>query len=168
MQNDEYNDGYLNHYRNWANGQLEYEPLLSAGFREILYRREPESDNRRMTNPEGFPRNIIVREPPGGVSTAASRQKGMDVLSNFFKDSTINRWPPETIVKRDETNLQDYHALDEFFMDEDIERILREEMDEEVLNQDFYGKFTEFARKCWSGAFLPAFARSLGFPTSTS
>ena len=164
FQNDLEHDAFVNNYRQYATGMLENKALAAAGFQDLVHRRYPGSNNKWMTDPDKYPRNVIIRYPPQGESTIETRRIGLDVLANFFLDKSINRYPPKEIIKADFTDVDDYPALDEFLMDDEIESAIKHDMDEDVLNEAFYRNYTAFASKCWSSGHVSDYAKTLGFP----
>jgi hypothetical protein len=99
-----------------------------------------------------------------GVSTPASREEGLKILKKCFLSPVFTKFPPEDIETNDDTDVDNPKALDMFLQDHDIVEILKENVDENDLDENFYGKFNECAKRAWSGTHYPTFARSIGFP----
>jgi len=165
------NDGYLNGLLCWLSGSnpdgTDVPPsaeLDEANVHSCPYRRVPNTANVPLEGDNRFWRRIIVRYPPEGESTPATRQKGLQLISTFFKDPVHSRFPPQNIELVDATDEENPKSLDEYFMDADIKTLMQEDMEEGILNNTFFGTFTDFARKCWKYPFVSPWAMSLGFP----
>jgi hypothetical protein len=157
-------DGFLHNYKKYCEGTHACAALEAANFTGCMNRRVPGSADTIMLNPKGYWRMLIVRHPFEGVSTPETRAEGLAVLKTCFLTTEFSRFPPDEIETIDATNVDDPHALDQFLQDHDIVNIIKEQIDEEVLNDKFYEAYTECARRLWSGNFYPAYARGLGFP----
>jgi hypothetical protein len=157
-------DGFLATYKKYCDGLHRCDALESANFTGCFYRRLPNSADTIMKNPKGFWRMIIVRHPLDGVSTTETRAEGLAVLKKCFLSSEFSKFPPDDIETIDATDVDNPHALDLFFQDHDIVNIIKEQLDDAVLNDTFYATYTECATKLWSGTFYPSYARGLGFP----
>ena len=117
-----------------------------------------------MKDKKDFWRCVIVQYVPEGVSTAATRCKGLSDLSSFLMSAQFSKHPPKSITTIDSTNELDLHSPDTLFVDSDIVDIVTTTISEDDLDGEFYKKFPQFALKMWSGKFYPDFARNLGFP----
>ncbi len=167
---DNHNDGDVNAVKQFCalddpnHKTIISDELSKANFTFVLVRRKPNTDNEIMDDDRNFHRNIIVRHVPDGESTKETRQHGLDVLETFLKSpqNTLNKII--NIPTIDCTNESDPHSLDTFFLDNDIETIVRYVIDESELNKDFYSKYNELALKICSGKHYSTFARQLGFP----
>ena len=162
------NDDFLNHVREWQDDEIEYQPLTDAGFAELKTHRIPGSANEIYKNKEKngkYWRSIIMRYVPEG-STAESRQEGLSILEGFLKDERFSRHPPTKLELRDITDEEDPHALDSFFMDEDIEKFMNIYLDADLFGKDFFEEYDDFSVKCWKGPHKSGFASRLGFPAS--
>ena len=162
---DDSSDGYLNGYKKFADGKDDSDELAAANFTSYKSRRVPGSANAVMTNgTTTYWRVVLLRYVPDGVSTKETRAHGLAVLSAYLKTKKNSDWPPTDIITVDNTNEENPHSLDMFFMDNDIVEIVQREFAEEYLNQEFYSTYNSFALKLWSGTNYPEFARKLGFP----
>ena len=138
--------------------------LVDGNFHSVPYRRLPNTNNEHAINNNSFWRYVILRYPPNQESTSETRQEGLALLSAFFKDPTHSKFPPANINLVDETDEQNLPSLDHYLFDDTIQEIMTEDLDETILNGNFYTDYSAFARKCWAYPFLSVFARSLGFP----
>ena len=164
---NDHNDGFLNELKQLLepNDEVECDYMDAMNFCYILPRRVPQSANQIAINESSeYWRQVIVRYTGGEESTAESRQEGARTLKRFFMDRAYHRYVPNDVYIVDGTNEDNPHALDEFFMDDDIKRIMETDLEESALNSEFYETYTEFARKIYSGDYASAYAHSLGFP----
>ena len=138
--------------------------LVEGNFHSVPYRRKPNTASEHALNVNGFWRCVILRYPPGGESTHETRQEGLALLSTFLKDPSYTRYPPANITLIDETDEDNPPSLDHYLFDETIQEVMTEDIDETLLNGNFYSGYNEFALKCWAYPFYSAWARSLGFP----
>ena len=159
-------DGYTRSYRQMIDGVPEFQcsELQEANFNRYYYRRRPGSNNEILVGRKNYWRLIMIRYPPEQESTAETRQQGLEVLSSFLKNPEYTRFPPKTIDTIDATSEDNPLPLDHFFLDRDIQEIMEEDIEEANLNSDFFQKFPDFARLCWSGNHYSNWARGLGFP----
>ena len=161
---DEHNDGFMVGIMKFCTTEtLNSEELKKANFTSYLSRRLPNT-NQTMNSSKKFPRAVVLRYVPTRLSTKKTRQNGLQVLSKFLNSDQNTRYIGHDIPIIDKTNEADPHALDSFFLDDDIESIIRNVFDEDELNQDFYTKYNKLALKLWSGKLYSDFARQLGFP----
>lgn len=141
--------------------------MVDGGFSTYVFRRmSPETDSpMKNLGKDNTWRLWLIRYPPEGESTTETRKEGADLLNKFLADARFSKWPvtrPFRVV--DGTDEENFPALDEFFMNQDIEMFLRQDLEEEDLNDEFFDNFTDFARKIWSGNNLTEFAYGIGFP----
>ena len=163
---DDNNDSFTNGFKRFVDGVIQCDELTNANFVAYKYRRTPNSNNTIMLDSNSYWRKIFLRYVPGGRSTPGSRTEGLQVLKTFLMDRNFSEYPPADINTVDCTNEEDTHSLDMFFLDQDIIDIIKVDVDEQDLNSLFYSTYTGFARKLWSGAFYPEYARTeLGFPS---
>lgn len=162
---DDNNDAYTWGYKQFIAGHTTSDTLTEANFTAWKFRRTPNSNNVHLVDSRDFRRCIMLRYVPEGISTPASRTEGLAVLRAFLMDRRYSNYPPANIITLDQTNTTDPHALDEFFMDQDIEVFIKEEFDIAELDNEFYTKYPELAKKLWSGIHYPEFALQLGFPS---
>ena len=161
------NDAFLHSYKKYTDNEITCSYLEAAGFTDMVYRRRTGSDNDILVNSDDkrpFWRAIMIRYPPGGESTPETRQEGLTVARQFFLDSTFSDYPPKNIQIVDATSMDNPPPLDDFFLNKDIETFMKEDIEEDLLNGEFYEKYPALARKCWGGNFPSPFARSLGYP----
>lgn len=158
--------GFINKYRLWAKGELTVEALTAANFNNTKVQRDKSrSDNEPLLDGEGYSRVWMVRYPPGGESTEDTRKEGLEILKTFFMSKIATDYPPKTIKLVDETT-DVPNALDKFFLDSDIEEILKVSFDIMELEEDFYEKYPVAARMIYSGNEPSVYAKEhLGFPS---
>ena len=107
----------------------------------------------------------MIRYPPENQSTFDTRREGLDVLKDFFMSKLGRDYPPQNINLVDDTS-DDTEVLESFFMDDDIEEIVTSSFDKDELDEEFYRKFTVFAKSIYSDKEPSEFAKSeLGFPS---
>ena len=75
-------------------------------------------------------------------------------------------FPPTTIRVVDRTTDNDDAVLESFFLDKDIEEIVRATVDVTEIEEDFFDKYTAVARTIYSEKEPSDFAKNeLGFPS---
>jgi hypothetical protein len=137
--------------------------LVEGNFHSTVYRRLPNTKNEHALNGNGFWRQMVLRYPPEGESTSKTRQEGLSLLSTFLKDPLHTRYPPTIITLIDETDVDNVPSLDHYFFDDTIQEIMIEDLDETILNGNFFNEYSDFALKCWAYPFVSNWAVSLGF-----
>lgn len=162
---DDTTDSFSNGYKLFTEGKIDSELLTGANFTTFKMRRLPQSKDVIMkSGTTNYWRIVIVRYVLDGVSTSETRADGLRVLKEFLMSKANAEYPVAEIKTLDCTNKEDPHSLDCFFLDKDIVEIVKQEINDDDLNKDFYSKFETFARRLWSGPNYPDFARNLGFP----
>jgi hypothetical protein len=159
--------GFLNKYRLWTKGELEVDELTEANFGDLKHQRDNDNPgNESLTNDDGYSRVWMIRYPPENESTVATRNEGLLVLKRFFMSKKATDYPPATIRVVDCTNVDDYPVLESFFLDDDIEEIVRASLDVTAIDDDFYEKFTAVAKTIYLEKEPSDFAKNeLGFPS---
>ena len=159
--------GFLNKYRLWTKGELEVDELTEANFGEMKSKRDNDiQGNESLKNDAGYSRVWMIRYPPENESTESTRKEGLRVLRLFFMSKTATDFPPASIRVVDCTDVDDYPVLESFFLDDDIEEILKASLDITDLEEDFYEKFTAVAKTIYLEKEPSAFAKNeLGFPS---
>jgi len=159
--------GFLNKYRLWTKGELEVDELTEANFGELKNQRDNDvPGNESVKNDEGYSRVWMIRYPPENVSNMTTRKEGLRVLKQFFMSKKATDYPPVTIRVVDCTDVDNYPVLESFFLDDDIEEIVRASLDVTAVEDDFYEKFTEVAKTIYSEKEPSDFAKiELGFPS---
>ena len=158
--------GFINKYRLWAKGELEVEALTAANFNNTKVQRDKsKSDNEPRLDGDGFSRVWLVRYPPGGESTEDTRKEGLEILKTFFMSKIATDYPPKTIKLVDATT-DVPNVLDKFFLDDDIEEILKVSFEITELEQDFYDTYPVPASMIYSENEPSMYAKEhLGFPS---
>lgn len=156
-------DGFLNFIRLYTMDEKECEILDELGITRLVPRRNPNTANDIMLGRKGYWRQLIIRYN-GGTSNSESRQNVLNKLKTFFLNPAYSAYPPPHIDTIDITNTENPIALDEYFTDNDIELIMKEDIEEEDLTNSFVSNFPDVAKICWSGQHVSDWARSLGFP----
>lgn len=163
---DENNDGFTNNFKKVLNGTLLYTPVTDARFADCKQRRKPGTDNELLVDKNNFWRSVLFRYlPKNEDSTVDTRMEGLAVLKDFFMSKTGSDYPPQDIQLIDNTNEDDPHSLDMFFMDKDIIDIVKNEFEDSELNEKFFSTYPRLAKKMWNGPHYPPFAHELGFPS---
>ena len=162
-------DGFTHKYRMWCKGELTVDELTDANFIGLKMRRDTEiPGNESLKDSEGYSRIWLLRYPQGTESTVDTRKDGLQVLQNFFMSKISTTYPPKDIKLVDGT-LDERPVMESFFMDDDIEEIVKASCEPEVLNDQFYVKYPEFAKKMYSFQEPSDFAKeTLGFPSLRS
>ena len=158
--------GFIHKYRLWAKGDLEVEALTAANFNNTKAQRDKSKHNNEpLLDGEGYSRVWLVRYPPGGVSTEDTRKEGLAILKTFFMSKIATDYPPKSIQLVDETN-DVPNVLDMFFLDADIEEILKVSFDITELEEDFHDKYALAASMIYSENEPSVYAKEhLGFPS---
>ena len=131
--------------RKYTSGTLEVKELLEANFVALKVRRDNKIPrNDALENDKNYPQNWMLRYPPQKESTAEAWQEGLCVLEKFFLSKKSTAYPPKSIKLIDQT-IDDTPVLEDFFMDNDIEEIIKSVIDADKLNEDFYNNYTTFA-----------------------
>ena len=158
--------GYKKYFRD---GDESSDDLKDGNFVGYTDRRKANTDNEKMpvsANSE-YSRTLMTRYAPSNESTPETRQEGLRFLSNFLKDGRYSDYPPRVIETQDITNVEDFPSLDEYFMDDKIKEILIEDLEEEMVNSQFYEKFKDFALKVWKHDHYSEWAKNvLGYPAN--
>lgn len=165
FEKDKNNDDFTYEYKQITDGVKDCNYLTDAGFNAYLNRRESNSNNIQLINDKNFPRNILIRDVSDkGGSSKLTRIEGLKVLKRFFMDPVYAKFPPKDIITVDSNKEEDPHALDEFFLNEDIERIIKLEFKDDDLNCNFFKLYPQLAKKIWSGKYYSDYAHELGYP----
>jgi hypothetical protein len=163
---DDKNDSFTNGFKRFVDGVIQCDELTEANFVSYKYHRAPNTNNTILLDSNNYWRKVFLRYVPGGTSTHVSRSEGLLALKTFLMDRNYSEYPPTDITTVDCTNEEEPHPLDTFFLDQDIIDIIKVDLEEQDLNSLFYSTYTTFARKIWSGAYYPEYARTqLGFPS---
>ncbi len=159
--------GFLNKYRLWTKGELEVDELTKANFGNMKNQRDKDDPgNESVKNDDGYSRIWMIRYPPENESTVATRKEGLRVLKAFFMSKKATDYPPASIKVVDCTDVDNYPVLESFFLDDDIEEIVKASLDTTAVDVDFYEKFTAVAESIYLEKEPSAFAKDeLGFPS---
>jgi hypothetical protein len=162
-------DGFTHKYRMWSKGELTVDELTDANFVGVKMRRNTEiPGNENLKDDDGYSRIWCLRYPQGTESTVETRKEGLRVLQEFFKSKISSTYPPKDIKLVDSTS-DERPIMESFFLDDDIEEIVKASCEPDVLNDEFYVKYPEFARKMYSFQEPSDFAKeNLGFPSLRS
>lgn len=160
--------GFINKYRLWAKGELDVEALTVANFNSPKVQRDKSKrNNEPLMDEGGYSRVWLIRYPPGGESTEESRKEGLEVLKTFFMSKIATTYPPKTIKLIDATS-DVPNVLDKFFLDDDIEEILKVSFEMTELEEEFYVNYPVPASMIYSENEPSLYAKEhLGFPSST-
>ena len=158
--------GYIHNFRLWSKGEIDYEELTEANFIGLKAQRNNEIDgNEGLKGSDGYSRWWMIRYPSGGQSTPETRQEGLRVLKTFFMSSKGTKWPEDDISVHDATPDVPV-VLEKFFLDDDIEEIVKTSFHVSEMNDDFYEKYTSVAKTFYLEKDPSHFAKSvLGFPS---
>jgi hypothetical protein len=160
-------DGFLNQIRKWTKGETTVDELTDANFVGIKIKRsKDEIGNEPLLDPDGFARIWILRYPLDGESTHESRQEGLRVLKTFFMSKKATDYPPTSITVFDNTT-DNVPVLEDYFLDVDIEEIVKASCEPEEINVEFFEKYPDFASKIYVDKEPSMFAKEqLGFPST--
>jgi hypothetical protein len=159
-------DGFLNGVRKYMRGDETevHAQFDEANFTQVLDRREPGSNDKKMTNASNnYDRKIILRYPREGKSTPETRQKGLKALKAFLMDSRFMMYPPDKIETFDLTNHDEQVPMDSMMMNGDIKDAVVHAIAEEELISDFKDNYPELADCIWQSPHVGIFGQSLGF-----
>jgi hypothetical protein len=158
--------GFINKYRLWAKGELTVESLTAANFNNTKVQRDKSKPgNEPLLDGEGYSRVWMVRYPPGGESTEDTRKEGLEILKTFFMSKIATDYPPKTIKLIDATT-DVPNVLDKFFLDIDIEEILKGSFEITELEEEFYVNYPVSASMIYSENEPSVYAKeNLGFPS---
>ena len=107
----------------------------------------------------------MICYPLQGELTIESHQEGLNILKTFFLSKKSLDYPPDSIQIIDHTTIIQ-PVLDQYFMNDDIEEIIKIACDSEEVNAQFYDTYTTFARKIYLTQESSEFAKNeLGFPS---
>ena len=159
-------DGFTHKYRMWCKGDLEVNELTDANFVGLKMKRDTDiPGNETLKDSEGYARIWLLRYPQGTESTVETRKEGLRVLQNFFMSKISTTYPPKAIVLVDRT-LEERPVMESFFLDDDIEEIIKVSCESEVLDDQLYVKYPDFASKVYCFQEPSDFAKdTLGFPS---
>jgi hypothetical protein len=158
--------GFVHKYRLWAKGELEVEELTEANFVGVKMQRDNAiNGNEVRKDSDGYSRVWMIRYPTENQTTAATRRDGLRILKSFFMSKTATDYPPKEIKVFDETSKVP-DVLETFFLDEDIEEIVKASFDPDELDDDFYTKYGDLSQTIYLNKEPSDFARHmLGFPS---
>jgi hypothetical protein len=158
-------NGYVNEFRKYAKGEITSDELTNANFVGLKTKQYRGTGNEPLLDPDGYLRVWILQYPLEGESTAETRQEGLRVLKDFFMSKKATNYPPNSIAVVDHTT-DDVPVLEDYFMDNDIEEIVKLSCDADEINMQFYENYPEFASKIYSKQEPSTFAKdTLGFPS---
>ena len=158
--------GFINNFRKWSRGELVNDALSEANFIGLKMQRDFSVDgNATLFYDDGYAHFWIIRYPPENESTADTRKEGLRVLKSFFMSSQATDYPPGSIEVFDFTT--DVSAvLEKYFLDDDIDKIVKASFDMEDLNDTFYERFTALAETIYLEKEPSGYAHTiLGFPS---
>ena len=160
-------DGFLNtlvkYVKDGPGEDGNHAGLDSMNLHKTYCRRSPGSRDEIEQSTTGYAKRFLVNYAEDDVSTPESRMKGMTNIKAFLMDPKHQRYPATAITLEDLTDEENYASLDDMFLDDDIEYLLREVIHADDLNKEFFEKFPYFASHCWKGTNRSNFAHSLGF-----
>jgi hypothetical protein len=160
--------GFINNFRKWSRGELENDSLTETNFIGLKMQRDfALTGNEYLKYDDGYARYWMIRYPPQNVSTPETRSEGLRVLKSFFMSTQATNYPPGIIEISDMTT--DIPAvLEKYFLDDDIEEILKASFDLEELEESFYERYTELAQTIYLEKEPSEYAQAiLGFPSLT-
>jgi hypothetical protein len=159
--------GFINNYRKWSKGEIQFEDLTEANFIGLKIRRNNEiNGNETLSGSDGYSRWWMIWYPLENESTPDTRKEGLRVINNFFMSKKGTDFPPRDIKLVDDTDGDVPAVLEMFFMDDDIEEILQTSFKLTEMNDNFYEKYTTFAKNIYSKQDPSHFAKLiLGFPS---
>jgi hypothetical protein len=158
--------GFINKYRQWGKGEIINEELTEANFVGLKVQRDNEkAGNEVLLDEDQYARVWMIRYPPGGESTPETRQEALHVLKKSFMSKQATNYPPNDIRTVDKTT-DNAAVLDRYFLDDDIEEIVKCSIDISEQEDTFYEDYTEVAKMIYSEKEPSAFAKdTLGFPS---
>ena len=141
-----------------------------VGICDVLQRRLPNSPNLPQVGTPDRDYKLWLRFP-SQPTTPDQRQNVLRVMKEVLLDHFES--PPPTIATADHANsssVDEIPALDDFFLDEDIEKLIKFTLGPTPcrLNKYFHKFHQLIARKCWSSQYASACGQSLGIPLVAS
>ena len=157
--------GFIHTFRKWSRGDLDVDALTEANFIGLKVQRNNELDgNESLLGSDGFACFWIIRYPPENESSPETRREGLRVLRQFFMSKTGTSYPPGDIKVVDDT-CDAPAVLEKFFLDDDIEEIIKASFDSTEIDHEFYETYKQFAKTLYSEKEPSDFAKmELGFP----
>ena len=159
---DAYFNGLMKYVKQGPGTRDSHAGIDSMHFHRPYFVRVPDSDDETAMNTTGYAKRMMVNYA-NECSTPEGRLIGLNIVKDFLMSPVYSLYPATSIILEDLTDVDNYASLDDYFMDADIEYLLREAIDEKDLNSDFFETFPHFASHCWAGAHRSCFAQSLGF-----
>jgi hypothetical protein len=158
--------GFVDKYRKWSKGELVVDSLTDANFVGLKMQRDvTDAGNESLKSFDGYSWVWMIRYPPENESNEITRREGLRVMKEFFMSKIATAYPPSLIRVVDETT--DVPAiLEDFFLDADIEEIVKASFDMEELDEDFFTNYTTLSKTIYLNKEPSSFAHhQLGFPT---
>jgi hypothetical protein len=107
--------GFINNYRKWSKGEIQFEDLTEANFIGLKIRRNNEINrNETLSGSDGYSRWWMIWYPPENEWTPDTRKEGLRVMKNFFMSKKGTNFPPRDNKLVDDTD-GDVPAVLEFF-----------------------------------------------------
>ena len=159
-------DGFLNKFRIWLKAELEVDELTEANFVALKTRRDKDSPgNVPLKDDDDYNRMYMIRYPPQNESTKETRSEGLRVLKNFFMSKKSTTYPPADILTVDRS-VDEPSVLEDFFLDDDIEEIVKASCEITELEETFFENYKTFALNIYRYKEPSNFAKDqLGFPS---
>lgn len=159
-------DGFLLAIKNHVDGEQTVDALTELGIVAYLNRRVSLQVDQVEEGADGYPRNYIIRAiPDNNPSTEATRSQALQVMKDFFMDSTYSKYPPSSIATCDVTHPEKPLSMDNFLLSTDVLALMKDIIPEESLDGTFYHAYNDVACAFFSGT-APLEARMhFGFPT---
>jgi hypothetical protein len=141
--------GFINKYRMWSRGEVEVEELTDANFVGIKIQRDNDNPgNEPLLDKDGYSCVWLIRYPKEDESTAETREVGLGVLKAFFMSRKGTDYPP-LVIKTVDATPEIPKVLEKYFLDNNIEEIIKQTFDITELKEEFYDKFTTVANSIY-------------------
>jgi hypothetical protein len=158
--------GFINNFRKWSKGEIQFKDLTEANFNGLKIRRNNEiNGNETLSGSDGYSRWWMIWYLPENESTPDTHKEGLRVIKNFFMSKKGTNFPPRDKLV-DDTDGDVPAVLENVFMDDDVEEILQTSFELTEMNDNFYEKYATFAKNIYSKQDPSHFSKSiLGFPS---
>ena len=90
----------------------------------------------------------MICYPKENKSTAETHEVGLGVLETFFMSRKATDYPP-SVIKLFDATPEIPKVLEKYFLDNDIEEIVKQTFNITELEEDFHDKFTMVAKSIY-------------------
>lgn len=171
VKNDDTKDGYLNMIKQVIKGEITVEcsEFDACNFYAAFPCRQPQGPSVSLKDPPThlYQQYIFVCYlQEGQESTKETCDEMYQGLLPIVTDAAHSKWPAKNVTKVDVSGGENGHpclALDEWFLDQQIEEFIKCHVDEDDLTSDFVTKYPDFVKLIYKGNYPSTYAKTLGF-----